>query len=49
MQENITVCGKQGGKLEGNSSIKFLKSLDSLEFKHWYVLTRGLFHRSTFY
>lgn len=32
-QENITVCGKQGGKLEGNSSRKLLKSLDSLELE----------------
>ena len=30
-KENITVSGKQGGKLEGNACRKFLKCLDSLE------------------
>ena len=33
MQENITVSGKQGGKLQGNASRKFLKCLDSLELE----------------
>ena len=32
-KENITVCAKQGGKLEGNSTRKLLKSLDSLELE----------------
>ena len=30
-QDNITVCNKQGEKLEGNASRKFLKSIDKLE------------------
>ena len=29
-KENITVCGKQGGTLEGNSTRKFLKKVDRL-------------------
>ena len=33
LQENITVCGKQGGKLEGNATRKLLKCLDSLELE----------------
>ena len=32
-KENIPVCGKQGGKLEGNSTRKLLKSMDSLELE----------------
>ena len=32
-KENITVCAKQGGKLEGNSTRKLLKLLDSLELE----------------
>merc|ERR1711954_639219 len=32
-KENITVCGKQGGKLEGNATRKLLKSMDSLELE----------------
>ena len=33
MQENITVSGKQGGKLQGNASRKLLKCLGSLELE----------------
>ena len=33
LQENITVSGKQGGKLQGNASRKLLKCLDSLELE----------------
>ena len=32
-KENITVFGKQGGKLEGNATRKFLKSTHSLELE----------------
>merc|ERR1712098_742531 len=32
-KENITVCGKQGGKLEGNATRKLLKVMDSLELE----------------
>ena len=32
-KENISLCGKQGGKVEGNSTRNFLKSLDSLELE----------------
>jgi hypothetical protein len=32
-KENITVCGKQGGKLEGNATRKFLKTTHSLELE----------------